>query len=171
MVSIKVDPLTSFSVLPFLCQIYTGVNPPLVLTAINVMLPAPGHTFVAALEMLIVGVTVDSTLTCTVSEPAQPEESVPITVYVVVTLALHVTFKPVVLFNPSDGDQVYVVPLMLEAAIKVVVSPLQMVCLMALKFMVGKGNIEICKLSVLVHPLVSVIVTEMVLLIVKLDKV
>lgn len=92
------------------------------------------------------------TVTVTVVVFEQPLALVPVTTYVDVTVGFAVTVDPEVVFNPVDGDHVYVdAPL----AVNVVLVPLHIAEGVGAET-VGSGNTVTTAVLVFVHPLAFV---------------
>ena len=114
--------------------------------------PAPAHSVT-----LPEAVTVGRSFTVTVTDAVfvHPFASVPVTVYVVLTVGVAVTGVPVVALNPVEGVHAYVpAPL----ALKFVDAPMQKLTLPEVVTF-GNGFTVTAKLAVLVHPFTSVPVT------------
>jgi len=98
-----------------------------------------------------------STVIVILSVFVQPPAPVPVTVYVVVTVGLAVTFVPIVALNPAAGDQLYVV-----APVAVIVFPAppeHIVALFGIMLTVGVGLTTTVTVWLSLHaPLVPVTV-------------
>jgi hypothetical protein len=121
----------------------------LVPLAIKSILP-PSHTAGFAGDTVIAGLLI--TVTTTVVDAVQPLALVPTGVYVVVTLGDAVTVAPVELFNPVDGDQVYVAA---PLAVSMVALPVQINVEAGFTVITGGGIILTVAVAVSVQPALS----------------
>ena len=105
-------------------------------------------------------VNVDTTEILTVCVPAQPLALVPVTVYVVELPGVAVTVAPVVALNPVEGVHEYVPPAPAPLAVIGTFPPGHMLGLGGVTVIVGVGLTVTTTVAVLLHPFISVSVTE-----------
>ena len=111
---------------------------------------------IAGLTAVAVIVGIGLTVIVTVPVFTQPAALVPVIVYIVVLVALHVTVVPVVALSPAEGDQVYVAA---PEAVIAVELPRQMDGLTAVPVTTGKGLTVIVTMTVFEQPAADVPVT------------